>query len=281
MSHSPRTGRTSAFTLIELLVVIAIIAILAAILFPVFAQAREKARSTSCLSNLKQLGTAQMMYMQDYDEITMFYRIAPSSFTLDQQVRASWVNVLQPYVKNGGAMPDLATALVRKTPDGVFKCPSFSLSNIQKAADRADCDGNGTPGSGSANFTNPQAVLANYGMSFQFSNLNGGATQGNPYFNWPGSGFSGSTADTARPLSYAAVQRPAETANIGDGVTLIRSNATPRVNPQFGCESMFSHTEGGNYGFLDGHAKYLKGNIERHIVQKDGLWIQQYLTYDK
>ncbi len=63
-----RTNR-SAFTLIELLVVIAIIAILAAILFPVFAQAREKARAISCVSNLKQLTLALLMYVQDYDEM--------------------------------------------------------------------------------------------------------------------------------------------------------------------------------------------------------------------
>ncbi len=62
------------FTLIELLVVIAIIAILAAILFPVFAQAREKARQTSCLSNAKQMGTTTYMYVQDYDETLFFYR---------------------------------------------------------------------------------------------------------------------------------------------------------------------------------------------------------------
>src|ERR1043165_6386719 len=60
--------RKNAFTLIELLVVIAIIAILAAILFPVFAQAREAARKTSCLSNIKQTGLAMLMYVQDYDE---------------------------------------------------------------------------------------------------------------------------------------------------------------------------------------------------------------------
>src|SRR6266566_1696684 len=63
-----RRNRKPAFTLIELLVVIAIIAILAAILFPVFARAREKARSAVCLSNEKQIASAVLMYMQDYDE---------------------------------------------------------------------------------------------------------------------------------------------------------------------------------------------------------------------
>src|SRR5690348_17137566 len=65
---SMRRRRPAGFTLIELLVVIAIIAILAAILFPVFAQARESARKTTCLSNLKQLGVGMAMYISDYDE---------------------------------------------------------------------------------------------------------------------------------------------------------------------------------------------------------------------
>src|SRR5437868_5716587 len=88
--------RYRAFTLIELLVAIAIIAILAAILFPVFAQAREKARAIACMSNAKQLGTAAYMYIQDYDE-----QIVPATnYATDPPT--IWSTVLQPYVKNQG-----------------------------------------------------------------------------------------------------------------------------------------------------------------------------------
>lgn len=96
-----------AFTLIELLVVIAIIAILAAILFPVFAQAREKARGAACLSNMKQIGTATMMYAQDNDE----YLPYGYAYTWPGQKDLYWWQDLdRPYVKN----------------EAVYTCPSAS-----------------------------------------------------------------------------------------------------------------------------------------------------------
>jgi prepilin-type N-terminal cleavage/methylation domain-containing protein/prepilin-type processing-associated H-X9-DG protein len=99
-----RKPRTSAFTLIELLVVIAIIAILAAILFPVFAQAREQARKTSCLSNVKQLNLSVQMYMQDYDEaVPLIYTSAAGSnpaTDLPGTTHGAWLDWMQPYIKN-------------------------------------------------------------------------------------------------------------------------------------------------------------------------------------
>lgn len=86
------------FTLIELLVVIAIIAILAAILFPVFARAREKARQSSCQSNLKQIGLAWHMYAQDYDETHVMSDTNIGGGIRDQ--RPLWTDALQPYIKN-------------------------------------------------------------------------------------------------------------------------------------------------------------------------------------
>ena len=106
------------FTLIELLVVIAIIAILAAILFPVFAQAREKARQISCLSNQKQIGLGIMSYLQDYDGTY------PSSTDGDY---TQWYDVVNPYIKSGAA----AGNGKRYGTGGIWNCPSFPVQNGQ------------------------------------------------------------------------------------------------------------------------------------------------------
>jgi prepilin-type N-terminal cleavage/methylation domain-containing protein/prepilin-type processing-associated H-X9-DG protein len=111
-SASTPSRNRPGFTLIELLVVIAIIAILAAILFPVFAQARAKARAASCLANMRQIGSALAMYAQDYDE-TLPYQ-DPLARTVDNNVwgvefyadpthsawRTNWIHALYPYTKN-------------------------------------------------------------------------------------------------------------------------------------------------------------------------------------
>ena len=132
LHHKPRARQ--GFTLIELLVVIAIIAILAAILFPVFARARENARRTSCLSNMKQFGVATMMYSQDYDERLYGYRFdGPNPYASDTAVGKNAKNVvffnqiLFPYTKS----------------DQIWACPSNPIAWVN-----VDKDGATSPAGG-------------------------------------------------------------------------------------------------------------------------------------
>jgi prepilin-type N-terminal cleavage/methylation domain-containing protein/prepilin-type processing-associated H-X9-DG protein len=119
------------FTLMELLIVIAVIAIIAAILFPTFAQAREKARQAACLSNLHQIALASELYTQDYDDTFLWAAGQPRGRDVSRQILTyyhaqidcadhanvlSWVVLLQPYVKS----------------DGVFRCPSFPGYSLPK-----------------------------------------------------------------------------------------------------------------------------------------------------
>ena len=127
--------RQSGFTLIELLVVIAIIAILAAILFPVFAKVREKARQTSCASNLKQLGLAFAQYTQDNEEQYPRYRDDDTA-----SGQPGWSQAVYPYVKSVG----------------VYSCPS-----------NADASSNVfTPSAENLTLGGPTSYPASYGMSY-------------------------------------------------------------------------------------------------------------------
>jgi len=135
----------SAFTLIELLVVIAIIAILAAILFPVFAQAREQARKTVCLSNLKQTGLGLLMYSEDYDEQYVPWHtgtdmsasagylgntVAGPPFIDSENFDLSWDRVIQPYIKNSlitGCPSDKSIHPFPATEAGGYAVRSFSI----------------------------------------------------------------------------------------------------------------------------------------------------------
>lgn len=124
----PRAKRVShsGFTLIELLVVIAIIAILAAILFPVFARARENARRTSCLNNLKQIGLGFLQYSQDYDETLPLQGVSfvpsascPGTVNNGAKFSATWRSLIYPYVKSAQ----------------LFSCPSNPRNKIATGGD--------------------------------------------------------------------------------------------------------------------------------------------------
>jgi len=121
---SRMSRKRKAFTLIELLVVIAIIAILAAILFPVFAQVRDKARATACLSNQKQIGLAILQYEQDNDEKIMPFIMVGTDWGASQDAsRVQWWPALFPYIKN----------------TGVLGCPSADVNGMTIGPNNNQC----------------------------------------------------------------------------------------------------------------------------------------------
>ena len=188
------------FTLIELLVVIAIIAILAAILFPVFAQAREAARKTSCVSNLRQLNTGVQMYAQDYDEAM------PLNFAQDVNTAEywfTWHDFVQPYLKNWGILICPDSEYTKTDPVKAFD-PYFNYAMLP-TADSMNFAGGTT---GNYFLTRSAAWFQRYAKSgLQYDGLSGcGTSCGEASLGWaPGDHSSKSLAAVARPAEYAFI----------------------------------------------------------------------------
>jgi prepilin-type N-terminal cleavage/methylation domain-containing protein len=268
MGRYPRRG----FTLIELLVVIAIIAILAAILFPVFAQAREKARSISCLSNSKQIGTGLMMYVQDYDEVLTPWFVR-SGLPRDDARRDlnTWVHLIQPYMKNGEP-PRVDTFPASSVdPLGAMKCPSYNWVEFLRQANMPDCDG---PGALDA-WLPPKQYFAHYGIGFGSAARGGNCVQEDPYYH-----FAGNDVRVSPMQTLAFVVRPADTVIVTDGFTgIIKSGG---VGTTMGCEAANSHSGGGNHIFIDGHAKWIARNSQRYLDRDgSGCYFMKYYTVDR
>jgi prepilin-type N-terminal cleavage/methylation domain-containing protein/prepilin-type processing-associated H-X9-DG protein len=232
----------AGFTLIELLVVIAIIAILAAILFPVFAQAREKARQASCSSNLKQLGVAMRMYQDDYDgrhipayDFGYGWRKCPFKI---------WPDFIQPYVKN----------------IDIFACPSGRESTfIDDPARKCDAMG-AQPALGTK--TNPWRLSYVYNEGYiDKKGYNGMVCE------------STDTADIGCP--DAAIEDPAGTIALTDGIPpgsnavvvylIARDSDLGAAKDQ---KVLKRHSSGFNALHADGHVKWLRES-------KLGMWTRQ------
>jgi prepilin-type N-terminal cleavage/methylation domain-containing protein/prepilin-type processing-associated H-X9-DG protein len=228
-----------AFTLIELLVVIAIIAILAAILFPVFAQAREKGRQASCTSNQKQIGLAILAYAQDYDETLPLGSYMDPTNTSP----TPWMNIVDPYVKGGypTKAADSGTATY-----GVYACPSFDTALI---ADRP-----------SHSYAVNRLLMPSY------------ITEAIPVWGKPA---PAALADLKSPAQNVFLVEAAGNRIFTDGDDTQSLAGQPNVAQQ--CQAVYllvrtRHSGGANYLFGDGHVKWFKAPSPASYTKRGSNW---------
>jgi prepilin-type N-terminal cleavage/methylation domain-containing protein/prepilin-type processing-associated H-X9-DG protein len=225
MHKSVRRG----FTLIELLVVIAIIAILAAILFPVFARARENARRASCQSNLKQIALGVVMYKQDYDgRYPTYYGGHATATTVTASNSYGWADALQPYLKS----------------TQIFQCPSE------------------TNGPGPANATTPslspdpsQVGYTDYWLNLMASG------QSDSSLNSPSTTVLLGDGSSSSAVYYAWGVASANYTYAGGGQYACTTPVTTlaNANKAYIGSGAHRHLTGANIAFADGHVKWEKG----------------------
>ena len=219
------------FTLIELLVVIAIIAILAAILFPVFAKVREKARQTACLSNEKQIGLGLLQYVEDYDEN---YAIGSTS-----DRGAGWAGEILPYVKEPRVFTCPSDSTVAGGQNSAISY-AFSQSTIFAAP---GC----TAPTGLSQFTSPSVTV----MLLEVANV-----AWYPANDAPGTPFSWVASPTANGMEGPNLWAPHAAVS---GTPGYATGPFPTQDPtQYPLAPR--HTEGSNFLLADGHAKWMRPN---------------------
>jgi prepilin-type N-terminal cleavage/methylation domain-containing protein/prepilin-type processing-associated H-X9-DG protein len=220
-----RPTHRRGFTLIELLVVISIIAILAAILFPVFAQARDRARMTACVSNMRQIGSALMMYVQDYDETFPYIRFHCPDANKGTRCYV-WKNAIRPYLKNLD----------------VLACPSNPFGRTTPGVPGIDPSKAGSTNAEGWEMEPELRMPISYGMNSCAA-------------TW----VPADDKRTSPPLKMAQVERPAGTILIAENQGHPWADIFAWWLWAF-CEGVYSHPAGkmGNFIFYDGHVKSKK-----------------------
>jgi len=273
VSHSVTESKLG-FTLIELLVVIAIIAILAAILFPVFAKVREKARQTQCLSNMKQINLAMIQYVQDYDEawpsVTIGHGLSATDDTGGADARpyttqSSWAYAIYPYVKS------LA----------VFNCPDdpygTTFKNAYSSTDQMDIartyipimqyneDGSSTPQAD----TN-SAIMINGHDGVDVKNMTDSQI---PY---PSSTIWLTEAGLNSNATGGCVDSPCQDVNVWEpGLFVFQRNEMTQPNGSQKNQVADNHTGGTNWCFGDGHVHWYQINQTMNFSDNSkDLWIR-------